>query len=176
MLVFQGSMAVGSVLWGAIGERAGIPTALLWAGLGTIATTALALVARLPDTTVDLSPWNHWRLPTVVKENEPGLHAGPVLVTIEYVVDNERAKEFIEAVHQFERVRRRDGATRWGIFHDTEIPDRYVETFLVHSWAEHLRQHDRQTVADRKLEDRVRSFLRDDPQVRHLIFALTPHK
>jgi predicted MFS family arabinose efflux permease len=175
MLVFQGSMAVGSAVWGAVGERAGIPTALLWAGLGTIATTALGLMARLPDATADLSPWNHWRLPAILKEMGPGLDEGPVLVTVEYVVDRQRVVEFVEAMHQYERVRRRDGASRWGIYHDTEAPDRYVETFLVNSWAEHLRQHDRQTLADRALEDRLRSYVRGDPQVRHLIYA-RPHE
>ena len=171
MLVFQGSMAAGSAVWGVVGERAGIPTALLWAGLGMIATTALALVSRLPDATADLSPWNHWRLPAILKEMGPGLDDGPVLVTVEYIVDRQRVGEFVEAMHQYERVRRRDGASRWGIFHDTEAPDRYVETFLVNSWAEHLRQHDRQTLADRELEDQLRSYVRGDPQVRHLIYA-----
>jgi hypothetical protein len=175
MLVFQGSMAAGSAVWGAVGERKGIPTALLWAGLGTIATTALGLVSRLPDATADLSPWNHWRLPAILKEMGPGLDEGPVLVTVEYVVDRQRVVEFVEAMHQYERVRRRDGASRWGIYHDTEAPDRYVETFLVNSWAEHLRQHDRQTLADRALEDRLRSYVRGDPQVRHLIYV-RPHE
>ncbi len=175
MLVFQGSMAAGSAVWGAVGERAGIPTALLWAGLGTIATTALGLVSRLPDATADLSPWNHWRLPAILKEMGPGLDEGPVLVTVEYIVDRQRVAEFVEAMHQYQRVRRRDGASRWGIFHDTETPDRYVETFLVNSWAEHLRQHDRQTLADRELEDRIRIYVRADPRVRHLIYA-RPHE
>ncbi|HZX64220.1 MAG TPA: MFS transporter, partial [Myxococcales bacterium] len=35
---------------------------------------------------------------------------------------------------------------------------RYVETFLAESWMEHLRQHERVTVADRELEKRVRSL------------------
>jgi len=171
MLVFQGSMAVGSAVWGAVGERAGIPAALLWAGLGTIATILLGLVSRLPDTTADVSPWNHWRLPVILKEMEPGLDEGPVLVTVEYVVERQRVADFVKAMRRYERVRRRDGASRWGLFHDTEAPDRYVETFLVNSWAEHLRQHDRQTVADRELEDRLRSYVRGDPRVRHLIYA-----
>ena len=92
-------------------------------------------------------------------------------MTVEYIVDRQRVAEFVEAMHQYERVRRRDGASRWGIFHDTEVADRFVETFLVNSWAEHLRQHDRQTLADRELEERVRSYVREYPQVRHLIYA-----
>jgi hypothetical protein len=115
------------------------------------------------------------RRPAILKEMEPGLNEGPVLVTVEYIVDRRRVAEFVEAMHQYERVRRRDWASRWGVFHDTETPDRYVETFLVSSWAEHLRQHDRQTVADRELEDRLRMYVRADPLVRHLIYA-RPHE
>src|SRR5438128_461745 len=50
MLVFQGGLAAGSAVWGALAARAGIQAALLWAGLGTIATVALGLIAKLPDT------------------------------------------------------------------------------------------------------------------------------
>jgi MFS family permease len=171
MLVFQGSMAVGSALWGAIGERAGLETALIWAGVGTIATTALGLFRPLPDAPADLSPWNHWRTPAVVEESAPGLDEGPVLVTVEYVVDRARRAEFVSAIHEYGRVRRRDGASRWGVFHDTAAPDRYLEIFLVSSWAEHLRQHDRQTQGDRELEERLRSLVRGDPDVHHLIYS-----
>jgi MFS family permease len=174
MLVTQGSLALGSAVWGAVGERAGIETALLWAGAGAIATTALALVSRLPDATGDFSPWNHWRLPAILAGVEPGLDEGPVLITVEYFVDPSRTGAFIEAMHEYERVRRRDGASRWGIFHDTEVADRYVETFLVSSWAEHLRQHERQTQADRALEDRLQACVRGVPRVHHLISAAPP--
>ena len=83
---------------------------------------------------------------------------GPVLVTVKYVIDPAKAPEFLDEIYQYERVRRRDGATRWGIFYDTEAPDLYLESFLVDSWAEHQRQHGRFTVADRELEERVLSY------------------
>jgi MFS family permease len=171
LLVFQGSVALGSAAWGALAQRAGIGTALMCAGIGTIATTALALFAKLPEANADLNPWNHWRLPVVVKEVTAELEGGPVLVTSEYMVPAQHREEFLRAIHQFERVRRRDGATRWGIFHDTEVADRYLEIFLVASWAEHLRQHERLTQADRDLEQRLLSYPVKAPNVRHLIYA-----
>jgi MFS family permease len=167
MLISQGGMAAGSAVWGSVGARAGVEIALLWAGLATIATTALGFVARLPDTTIDVSPWNHWRVPAVVKD-APGLEQGPILVTIEYVVDPQNAKQFLRAMYRYERVRRRDGASRWEIFRDVEHSDVYFEAFLVSSWAEHLRQHQRSTHGDRELEDRLRSYVRGEPNVRHL--------
>jgi predicted MFS family arabinose efflux permease len=169
MLVSQGGLAAGSVVWGTIGSRAGVEAALLWAGLAAIATTALGLVAPLPDATADMSPWVHWRLPAIVGELAPGLEQGPVLVTVEYRVDPEKAKSFLKAMGKYERVRRRDGASRWGIFRDIEQADAYLETFLVKSWAEHLRQHERLTKGDTEVEEHVLSHARTPPIVRHLI-------
>jgi hypothetical protein len=84
-------------------------------------------------------------------------------------VDPQRVAEFLPLVHEYGRMVRRDGASRFGVFHDTETPDRFVATFVVHSWAEHLRQHDRQTAADRDLDERLRRCVRREPTVHHLI-------
>ena len=171
MLVTQGGLAAGSALWGAVGSNAGVDTALLWAGLATIATTALGLVVRLPDTTADVSPFNHWRMPVIVQDAAPALEQGPVLVTVEYRVEAEHAEAFLRAMQQYGRVRRRDGASRWGLYRDLEQADRYLETFIVVSWAEHLRQHERLTRGDSDLEQLIGSHSRGGPIVRHLVHA-----
>jgi MFS family permease len=171
MLVTQGGLAAGSLLWGTVGSRASVDTALLWAGLCTIATTALGLVARLPDSTGDVSPWNHWRMPAIVRDAAPELEQGPVLVTMEYRVEPRNAQRFLAAMQKYGRVRRRDGASRWGVFRDLEQADVYLETFLVPSWAEHLRQHERFTRGDSELEQLIGSYARGEPSTRHLIHA-----
>jgi hypothetical protein len=154
-----------------VAQRASIRAALLYAGMGTIGSVGFVLFARLPDSTADLSPWNHWRLPTVVEEVAAELSQGPVLVTVEYQVVREQEAEFVQAINEYARVRRRDGAYRWGIYRDTESADRYVEVFLVNSWAEHLRQHERQTQSDVALEQRLRSCVASEPKAHHLIHA-----
>jgi hypothetical protein len=169
MLIFQGGTAAGSALWGLASARTGVEMALLWAGIGTVATAALGLVWRMPAGPADVTPWVHWRTPVVTKELEPDLEDGPVLVVVEYRVTLPRAEAFLKAMNDYERVRRRDGASRWGIYRDTADPERYVETFMVRSWAEHLRQHARQTGADRRLEERVSSYVQGEPKVAHLI-------
>jgi len=168
MLVFQGAVAAGSAAWGTIAARVGIGNALLWAGIGGVLAAGLGLFFRLPNVSLDLTPWNHWRLPAVVDASvEAG---GQVLVTVEYHVAPERADDFIKAMHQYGRVRRRDGASRWGICRDLENANRYVETFVVSSWAEHLRQHDRITRADSQLEERLRCCVHGESKVQHLVY------
>ena len=60
-------------------------------------------------------------------------------------------------------------ASRWGVYRDTENPANYIETFIVESWAEHLRQHERLTGADRELEENVGRFELKLVKVRHFI-------
>jgi len=170
-LVYMGSFALGSAAWGGIAQRQSVRLALVYSGFGTAASAILALLARLPDSTADLSPWSHWRMPVIVKEVGDELLGGPVLVTIEYSVVTELESKFVKAMRQYARVRRRDGAYKWGIYRDIEVANRFVEIFLVHSWAEHLRQHERQTKADRELEQRVYSYVAGEPKVRHLLYA-----
>jgi MFS family permease len=169
LFVFQGSMAVGSVLWGASAERASLEIALLASALGIAACLALRLRFPLPEPSATLDTWNHWPKPTMFEQPEPD--EGPVLVTIEYKIDPEKSEEFLEAIHKYQRIRRRDGATRWGVYYDSESADVYLETFLVDSWAEHQRQHDRFTVADRSVEDRVYRYALSPVRIRHFIYA-----
>jgi MFS family permease len=170
-LVYMGSFALGSAAWGGVAQHQSVRSALLYSGVGTVGSVILALFAKLPDSTADLSPWNHWRMPVIVKEVGDELLGGPVLVTIEYSVIAEQESKFVRTMRQYARVRRRDGAYRWGIYRDIEVANQFVEIFLVHSWAEHLRQHERQTKADRELEQQVYSHVAGEPKVRHLLYA-----
>ena len=123
---------------------------------------------------LDLRPRRDWAQPITTEGVEP--HAGPVLVTLESRVRPERQPEFLELLHRYGRLRRRDGALRWGVFRDSARPDVLVETFLADSWEDHLRQHERMTVSDQELDRRLRS-LQDDgsgPVVSHYLYAAPP--
>jgi hypothetical protein len=111
-LVYMGSFALGSVAWGGVAQHQSVRLVLIYSGVGTVGSAILALFAKLPDSTADLSPWNHWRMPVIVKEVGDELLGGPVLVTIEYSVIAERESTFVRAMRQYARVRRRDGAFR----------------------------------------------------------------
>jgi len=170
LMVFFGSMALGSVVWGQVATWAGIPAALIIAAAGALLGIALSWTARLNQgEAMDLAPSMHWPEPVTPEGVEPD--RGPVMVTIEYRIDSADTEAFLAAIGRFSRQRRRDGTYDWGILEDAEDPGRWVEYFLVDSWLEHLRQHERVTGADRAEQDAINAFHRGDgpPIVTHLI-------
>jgi MFS family permease len=169
-VVFMGGMAAGSAFWGQIATWGGIPGALTAAAVGAL--VGVVAVRRykvgLHDV-ADLSPSMAW--PTPMQGDELELDRGPVMVTVEYQIDPARVREFSRAMHHMRRIRRRDGAFMWELFNDVEAPGRMVESFMVESWIEHLRQHERVTVADRDVSETVRAFHlgSEPPKVTHLV-------
>jgi hypothetical protein len=171
ILVFQAGVTGGSVLWGTLADLLGVPNALLLASIALIGglTTMTHYKLLLHGKDLDIIPALNWPLPQVTANIRPD--DGPVLIQIEYIVDIAKSKDFEFAIEELKNVRLRDGATNWGVFHDISNPDRYVETFIAESWAEHLRYHERFTNIDREIEDRVLSFHigKAAPVVNHFI-------
>ena len=171
-LVMQGGLAIGSLTWGLVTGVADVETALTIAAGGLVAGVALARRWPLAGSeSSDLSPAGAWSDPNV--DIEPRPDDGPVLITVEYRVAPDEAERFVVAMQELGRVRRRDGAYRWGLYADLERSGAYLETFVVDSWSEHLRQHERLTVADLEITKLTGSFHRGDepPVVRHLLWA-----
>jgi hypothetical protein len=170
MLLFQGGMAGGSALWGAAASRFGTPLAMNLAAVGLVAGVLVLWRYRLTTGEgLNLSPSMHW--PPHAVEDHPEVEHGPILIMVEYHIDPSRANDFARAMRPVRLSRLRDGAMRWGLFHVASDPSRYIETFLVGSWAEHLRQHERMTVADQTAEQLARSFHIGDkpPAVSHFV-------
>ena len=169
--VMFGSLSAGSAIWGEIATRLGLPASLLIAAAGAAASIPLTRRWTVQtDASVDLSPSMHWPAPVTTHAVEGD--RGPVLVTIEYSIDPNNREPFLRALGRYGRERRRDGAYRWEVFEDPAHAGRFVETFLTDSWLEHLRQHERVTKADRKLEDAVLRFqVGERPKTTHLIGA-----
>lgn len=169
-VVLMGCMAAGSVGWGYLAEWIGIRWSLAAAGAGLV--LALAATRRLKiggHDDVDLTPSSHW--PAPMPAAEPELEAGPVLVTVEYRIRPENVGRFLKGMRSVRRMRLRDGAVFWQVFRDTDDPQRFVEHFVAESWAEHLRQHARVTVADQDVEQRIRALHEgpEPPKVTHYI-------
>ena len=97
------------------------------------------------------------------KEPDPG--DGPIAVEMAYRIDPQNAEDFLSAISQLRATRRRDGATFWRVYRDLADPNRYLERFIVTSWADYLHQRARATQADHEMESDVRSFLMDGESV-----------
>ncbi len=171
LLVFYGGLASGSIAWGLVADWIGVGGALLASAAWMAAALVSAVRYRLPDRPPpDIEPSHHWPEAPLVPDPEA---AGPALVQVEYRVAPVDAASFIAATSTLRETRLRDGAARWDLFVDAEDAGRYVESFLVASWAGHLRQHARVTGEDRAAESVVRAFHAGTgpPRVTHLITA-----
>src|SRR5437867_6228931 len=170
LIVFQAGIAGGSWLWGIVALRAGLSTAYFGIAGGLLLGGALAVRLKpAADEVVDHTPAHHWHDPVVT--GQPSLEAGPVMVQVEYIVDPPRVIAFRSAVAELGRNRRRDGAVRWWLFQDTADPSRFIETWIEVTWAEHLRNHERVSVAHKEIEQRVRDLTRSGSTLatRHFI-------
>jgi MFS family permease len=168
--VFFGAMAAGSAIWGQAASMVDLQAAQFIAAAGAVAAIPLTWRWKLgTGTGVDLTPSMHWPEPIVTHEVER--HEGPVLVTVEYRIDPSDREQFLAAMDQLGYERRRNGAYGWGVFEDSANEGRMLETFLVESWLEHLRQHERVTKADRVLQDLVNQFQTEgsEPKTTHFI-------
>jgi MFS family permease len=171
MSVFFGALTAGSALWGGVADVLGLSMANFVAAAGLLIGIPATCRWQLPSgKQLDLTPSMHWPAPIL----NPSLaeSRGRVLVLMEYRVSADHRAPFLAAVQNLGEERRRDGAYAWGIFEDVAEDDRFVETFLVESWLEYLRQHERATRRGRALDQAVKAFSSPgDPVVSHLISA-----
>ena len=160
-----GSFALGSALWGALSGLFGLIAALCLAASLMAAGMLLARwfplrMGEASDVTQVKTMWEDFAI-----ADEPSPEAGPVAVEIGYRVRAEDIPAFLEAASLLRAPRRRDGATFWRLYRDLADPARYVERFIVTSWADYLHQRSRATLADQELDAQVRAFLLPDAVV-----------
>jgi MFS family permease len=178
IFILFGGMAGGSLLWGAVATFFGIPQTLVFSAIGLMVGLITTMRYRLSSGEArDFSPSMHWPVPHLPVEPQP--EEGPVLITVEYHINPSKWQEFEGgAMRRLRRSRLRGGAMRWRLFLDAADPGRYLETFLVESWLEHLRQHERVTMADRQIETEVRAYHvgKEPPAVTHFLARSLPRE
>jgi MFS family permease len=158
MVSALGSFAIGAALWGALSDLLGLAPALCLAAAAMAA--GLLLAPRFPlrmGETLEVTPATPFEDLSVVWVPAPG--AGPVAVEVGYRIRAEDTEAFLDALTQLRGPRRRDGARVWRVYRDLSDPTRFVERFVVDSWADYLHQRARATQADQALEAQVRAFL-----------------
>ncbi|HSR27552.1 MAG TPA: MFS transporter [Actinomycetes bacterium] len=172
-VVFVGGQGLAALGWGLLADQVGLQAVFLAAAGLMLAGAASLRWWPLHDTEgLDRSPAMYWPEPRLDFEPEPD--DGPVLVTVTYQVPEERVPRFLEAMDLVRRSRQRTGASRWDLYRDGADRRQFVETFVVPSWAEHLRQHgERLTGTDQAIEERAIALADGTPQVQHL-FSVPP--
>ena len=156
LVIFQGGGALGAAAFGVTAQRAGLTAALLAAAVG-LALVALAGV-WLPFSAIrpeDLLPAGDWPDPHLVGTSVPG---APVLVTIEYWPRLGLEQQLVDALYAGRYARRRTGAVSWRAWRDAADPGHVLEQFVVGSWDEHLRQHERVSLRDQRRLDEIKAM------------------
>jgi hypothetical protein len=152
LVVFQGAGAAGSAAFGALAQNSGLTVALLTAAIGLAVVTVIG--RRLPLRAIsprELLPAGDWPDPQLVGAETHG----PVLVTLEYWPRAGREQDLIESLRAGRYARRRTGAISWRVWSDAADPGHVLEQFVVGSWAEHLRQHERVSRRDQQRLDEI---------------------
>jgi MFS family permease len=177
LLILNGGLAVGSVIWGIIANTFGIPITLSVASLALGAT----IIARKRYSTtllddLDFTPASdHWSLPPQLSVDPPQ-NDSQALITIDYKIDPKLSDEFEQSVYELGRILKSEGMAYWELFQDTADIGHYLEIRIADTWTDHMRQHERVTKNVQVMEDRIRVLLKDGPQpiVSHYIGKSAP--
>jgi MFS family permease len=161
----QGCLALGSAMWGAVASGVGTRWALAASAATVIILQWLNRRVRVRmGQEADIVPGVE--LPVMTLASEPLPDDGPVLIQLEYKIDPEHRHDFLQAIAEVGPTRRRNGATSWRVFRDLGEDGRYVERYVIASWAEYVRLRARMTMADSRLQQRVAEFQRSDVPIR----------
>jgi len=159
------SLAVGSIVWGAVASAADIRMAMAIAAILLLLLTAAArgMVLRLGE---EANVLPGAPAPDHVFAVEPRPGDGPVLIQVEYRIAPADRDAFLQAANAMDPIRRRNGASSWRVFRDLFEDDRVVEQFIIASWIEYVRLRTRLTINDRQLQARVEAFQRPGIDIR----------
>lgn len=175
LMVFFGSMSLGSLFWGAVGAQIGLAATLTTAAVALFVIQFSALRYKLPQGSgPNLVPSRHWPAPAPELAQHDDNEPVQIMITYEVSPDNEKA--FFEAAEAVRLMRMRSGAFGWRIYHDPDRPGLLVESFFNRNWMDHLRLHERVTEDDRAVQDRLIAFHQGNeaPKVVHLIGKKRP--
>lgn len=165
-----GGLAIGSSLWGWVARAQGLDVALSCAGAALALSAVLGRWLPLqPSEDRDLDPLRQYREPETAVPVQP--RTGPVVVTVEWIIDEDDVVPFLQAMAERRRIRRRDGAHQWALLRDLHEPTIWIERFKTATWLDYLRHSTRITRDDAAIPERLRALHRGDgpPRVHRLI-------
>ncbi|MBR0934254.1 MFS transporter [Bradyrhizobium jicamae] len=160
--IFNGAMGLGAILWGWLGDYAGLTGTILAAGLVGCAIALVTRAIQLPAEIDDPSASATTAPPalSIAEEMAPLLHSAQhrLRAAVSYEVDPSDAAAFRLAMADVRLSRYRDGAVAWALSRDVSDPTHWVETFLIRDWHELQRGIERLNLADSEAVIRARSY------------------
>jgi len=165
-----GGMAAGSWCWGSLADASGPDWSLIAAGLVLLLCALVGLRLPLPQFgNHDLNPLNTFNEPVLRLDLNP--RSGPIMVMVDYQIDEADVPAFLALMSDRRRIRRRDGARQWAVLRDLERPDIWVESYHVPTWVDYVRHNLRRTKADAENFQSLRALHRGEgpPQVHRMI-------
>lgn len=149
-----GGMAGGSWIWGMVAENSSSGHALVISGLVMILGVGIGWLLPMPAfATLDLNPLNRFNEPPLHLEIRP--RSGPIVIQIDFEIDDKDVPEFLKVMVERRRIRIRDGARNWALMRDLENPDLWTETYHTPTWVDYVRHNHRRTKADAEITDRL---------------------
>jgi MFS family permease len=167
-----GGLAAGSWLWGELAADFTISISLYISAAVVLLGVALGRWAPLSQAgALNLDPLRKqlWNAPaTSVPVDE---RTGPVVITVEYIIDESDIEEFLGRMNERRRVRRRDGARNWRLLRDLADPRLWIERYETPTWLDYIRLNNRATQDDASVPTRLRELHRgtESPRVRRRI-------
>lgn len=165
-----GGMAAGAWIWGMVAGTQGLDAALTAAGGVLLLGTAIGFWLRAPEFgAVDLDPVNRFREPALMLDLRG--RSGPIMVMVDYRIDQADVPEFLRLMQRRRNIRRRDGARNWSLLRDLEHPDQWSESYHIATWDEYVRHNLRRTKSDAEVAVALRALHQGDtdPLVHRMI-------
>ena len=165
-----GGMTGGSWLWGVLADSYGSDRALLASGAALMVGSFVGIWVGLPEYgNIDLDPLDRFSEPAL--RLDLANRSGPIMIMVDYEIDQQDVVPFLAAMADQRRVRLRDGARQWALLRDLENPRIWTESYHVPTWVEYVRHHQRRTKSDAETTDRLRALHRgaEPPRVHRMI-------
>jgi MFS family permease len=168
IMLGQGGMALGAILWAAGVAHAGID--LTFAAAAVVAVVVLALGHRFSidfaaEAHVEEAPLDHVLDLAVVPDHDDG----PITITTDYLITREDREQFGILMQEVQAAFRRNGAFHCTLEENLDQLGLFRLEYNVSTWAEHLRLHMRMTVDETKVYKKAWNLHAGDsePMIRH---------
>jgi len=151
-----GGMTLGSWIWGVAAEHWGVTASLIAAGVTLLVGAIAGLRFPIPGlVALDLDPLK-FREPELLLDLK--LRSGPIMIMVDYVVEQKNVDAFLAVMADRRRARIRDGARQWALLRDLENPELWTESYHFPTWVDYIRHNHRRTIADQETTEKLRKL------------------